>query len=614
MNFFKIGHITKTIVITAVFLILFFGIYNFIFFDKITANTYFGTLNISGRDTGQVQKIVANSIENYKMNYVNVTVGSQTYEFSFEDLGITFDIDKSSNYLIDNARLTNILDFQKSSKSLLSRSTYVPKYSISADVFTSTLDSTFEDIELYATNSRIVIKDGVVKVENSNKGLIIDRTNLLRQLKIRLDNLSSNTITAQYIEDKPTIQTAQVMQAYNKIEIINQQKLTLTYEFDSWNFNGDQLLDLLSFELTGYNGDQLASVQNSSRFIRLTNVTTKNSLNPILNIGVNNESLSELIAEMSSIIDKPTVDASLEFDGIKVSSFTPAQDGRLLDQDEVKTILLNMFAIDNLEFKSSVVLNLPVIETKAKIANEEINSLGIKELIASGVSYFQGSIPNRAFNIVFGSEFINGTVVPPGDVFSFNKLVGPVSGEQGFKQAYVINKGRTVLDDGGGICQVSTTVFRAALNAGLPIVERTAHAYRVTYYEQRGFEPGYDATIWSPTVDLIFLNDTGHHILVQTKIDTSTFKLQVDIYGTSDGRTVKLTSPVIRNRRPAPEPLYQDDPTIPAGTTKQVDWAAQGLTSVFDRTVTRNGEVLIDESFTSNFRPWQAVYLVGTGG
>ena len=178
----------------------------------------------------------------------------------------------------------------------------------------------------------------------------------------------------------------------------------------------------------------------------------------------------------------------------------------------------------------------------------------------------------------------------------------------------MISSGRTVLDDGGGICQVSTTVFRAALNAGLPIVSRTAHAYRVGYYEQRGFKAGLDATVWAPAVDLAFKNDTDRHILVQAVVDRAGGKLQVDIYGTGDGRRVELSEPVISNIKPAPEPRYQADPTLPKGTIKQVDFAAAGATSVFTRKVYKGDQLIIDDTFKSNFRPWQAVYLVGTGG
>ena len=216
---------------------------------------------------------------------------------------------------------------------------------------------------------------------------------------------------------------------------------------------------------------------------------------------------------------------------------------------------------------------LPVAIVKPKVLISDINNLGINELIGQGVSRFAGSIPNRIYNVTLTASKINGVLIPPGEIFSFNRTVGDITAATGFKQAYVIKEGRTVLDDGGGVCQDSTTVFRAALNAGLPITQRTAHAYRVGYYEQ-GFPPGLDATVYYPSVDLQFKNDTGRHILLQAY--TSGLTLYVNLYGTSDGRISKLTTPVIKSQTPPPPELRQDDPTLPKGTVKQVDWSAWG--------------------------------------
>ena len=333
-----------------------------------------------------------------------------------------------------------------------------------------------------------------------------------------------------------------------------------------------------------------------------------------LDVSLDRQKLSTFIDKIGEVVDRKTVDATLRFENGKVVEFTPAQDGQMLDRELAKDLVVGKVSTRSGDENLVISINLPVKVTRAKIANEEINSLGIRELIGRGISYFVGSIANRAYNISLGSSRLSGTLVKPGEVFSFNKSVGEVSGKTGYRQAYVISEGRTVLDDGGGICQVSTTVFRAALNAGLPIVARTAHAYRVGYYEQRGFKAGLDATVWAPAVDLQFKNDTDHYVLVQSIVDQTLAKLQVDIYGTSDGRRAVLTDPVISNQIPAPPDKYQDDSTLPRGVTKQVDFAAAGATSIFTRKVYKGDHLIIDDTFRSVYRPWQAIYLVGTGG
>src|SRR5581483_1675543 len=243
---------------------------------------------------------------------------------------------------------------------------------------------------------------------------------------------------------------------------------------------------------------------------------------------------------------------------------------------------------------------------------DKVNNLGITQLIGQGESLFQGSIDTRIYNIELAASRINGALIAPGEIFSFDKTLGDVSSLTGYKQAYVIQNGKTVLGDGGGVCQVSTTTFRAILNAGLPVVERHAHAYRVEYYEEDS-PPGIDATIYVPSVDLKFKNDTNHYILVQTNVDPASLKLTVSLYGTSDGRVSTISTPVITSQTPAPPPLNVDDPTLPKGTVKQTDFAAAGANVYFTRKVVRNGQVLINETYYSNYQPWQAVYVHGTG-
>jgi vancomycin resistance protein YoaR len=246
-----------------------------------------------------------------------------------------------------------------------------------------------------------------------------------------------------------------------------------------------------------------------------------------------------------------------------------------------------------------------------KITTDKANNLGIKELIGKGTSLFQHSISSRIFNVTLAASRINGALIAPNEIFSFDQALGDVSAFTGYQQAYVIQNGKTVLGDGGGVCQVSTTFFRALLNAGLPITERHAHAYRVGYYEEDGL-PGLDATVFVPSVDLKFKNDTGNYILVQTQIDPEILRLSVFLYGASDGRTVALTSPVVTNRVAHPPDLYQDDPSLPKGVIKQIDFSADGATVSFSRNVTKNGQKIISENFVSDYAPWQSIYLRGT--
>lgn len=323
---------------------------------------------------------------------------------------------------------------------------------------------------------------------------------------------------------------------------------------------------------------------------------------------LNREKTYPYLGRIAQEIDREVVEGKFEFNPTtkRVDEFKPSLEGRKLDIDKTFEVMFQM--LNNLT-ASPKIITLPVNIVEPKIKTSQINDLGIKELLGTGVSHFKGSIENRIYNIKLAASRINGVLIPPGEVFSFNEMVGDISAGSGYKPAYVIKSGRTVLDDGGGVCQVSTTVFRAVLYSGLSVVQRVAHAYRVGYYEQ-GFLPGLDATVFAPSVDFKFKNDTANHILLQSY--TLGNSLYVDIYGTPDGRFTDMTKPTVANVTAPPPDLRQDDPTMPKGEVKQVDWPAWGATVSFNRTVKRGGEILSEETFRSNFKAWQAVYLVGT--
>lgn len=323
------------------------------------------------------------------------------------------------------------------------------------------------------------------------------------------------------------------------------------------------------------------------------------------------EVLTKTLQPLEEHINVEPVDALFSFENGRVTEFRSAQLGKKVQIDEVKEHLIEHLLVSQSSPSRMVRITVPVTTVKPEVTNDEANSLGIKERIGVGTSLFHGSIANRIYNLTLASNKLNGILVEPGEEFSFNKVIGDISTLSGYKQAYVIQNGRTVLGDGGGVCQVSTTLFRALLDAGLPITERNQHAYRVHYYEEDS-GPGIDAAIYTPTVDLKFKNDTGHHILIQTHVDPQAMQLTFELYGTSDGRISVVNDPVIVSTSPAPEPLYQDDPTLPKGQVKQIDWAAPGAVVYFTREVTRDGKVIISDKYTSRYRPWQAVYLRGT--
>jgi vancomycin resistance protein YoaR len=321
---------------------------------------------------------------------------------------------------------------------------------------------------------------------------------------------------------------------------------------------------------------------------------------------------SPSLNEVASAVNTSPKNPVFSYQGGRVKEFLPAADGLEVNLPELEMKFKEALAELESTSVDSVSVDIPVKRTAPEFATEDVNDLGINELIGVGKSTFRGSIPSRVYNIRLAASRLNGVVVKPGEIFSFVNTLGDISSLTGYKQAYIIQDNQTILGDGGGVCQVSTTFFRAALDAGLPIVERHPHSYRVGYYEQDS-SPGIDATIYHPTVDIKIKNDTTGHILIQAFADTKNMALRFEFYGTSDGRVATIGKPTVTDVVPPPDDLYVDDPTLPAGEIKQVDYKAWGAKVNFNYKVERNGEIIFEKTFYSNYRPWQARFLRGTG-
>ncbi|MFH1430412.1 MAG: VanW family protein [Candidatus Uhrbacteria bacterium] len=306
---------------------------------------------------------------------------------------------------------------------------------------------------------------------------------------------------------------------------------------------------------------------------------------------------------ISTSIETPARNAQLSFHPTtkRVTSFTPSREGIAVNRDL-------LFSQINATVFGSLppLIELPVERTPPDIALRDTNDLGISELLGTGRTNYGASPANRIHNIKTGSKLLNGVLIPPGEEFSTINTLTPFDETNGYKAELVIKGNRTIPEFGGGLCQVSSTLFRAALYAGLPITERSPHAYRVGYYEP---PVGMDATIYNPQPDLRFLNDTNHHLLLVTRVDGT--EPVYEIWGTSDGRSTTLTEPEVYNYVEPAETKYVETLDIPPGETKCVERAHTGADAKFTRTITQADGQITKTEFKSHYRPWQAVCLVG---
>ncbi len=375
----------------------------------------------------------------------------------------------------------------------------------------------------------------------------------------------------------------------------------------------------------GLNPEQIApAVERAKKFVgkkitlRADNVFQQVNDQLIINLlafpeGISSTRLQPVVDELSKDVNRPPQNAEFAYDQntLKVEKFVAPRKGLALDISQFEQELSHSIASLENSDEKEITFTLPVEETNPEKDLSKTNNLGVVERIGFGESQYAHSIPNRIHNVALTASRINNTLIKPGDEFSFNKTLGEVSQATGYRPAYVISGGRTVLGDGGGVCQVSTTTFRAVLNAGLPVTKRKAHSYRVSYYELNA-KPGIDATVYAGDIDLRFINDTGHYILLHTQTNSEKLYMTVEIYGTSDGRTAQIVDHKTWDFVGAPAPLYIDDPTIPKGQIRQVDFAASGIKASFKNVIKdKNGKLIREEEYFSNYQPWRAVFLRG---
>jgi vancomycin resistance protein YoaR len=336
-------------------------------------------------------------------------------------------------------------------------------------------------------------------------------------------------------------------------------------------------------------------------------------------IGLGPQAVGDLLEQIAAEVDRTPENARFYFDDAGAAPtndlvlIQSARPGRLLDAEATQAAVLQ--AIQAGDHTAGLVVEL----AEPQVGDDATaTSLSISGLVSSYTSYFRGSSAARLQNIDAAAAQFHGLLIPPFTTFSMADAIGDISLENGYAEALIIFNGQTITGVGGGVCQVSTTLFRTAFYGGYPIDERHEHAYRVYYYEQTatGIDSslaGLDATVYFPLVDLRFTNDRPSWLLMETYFNRSNYTLTWKFYSGDDGRSVQVTNLGLRNVVPAPAPRFDENPAYAPGACKQVDWPADGADITVIRSVYRDGTTLFSDSIETHYVPWQAVYQIGPG-
>lgn len=366
-------------------------------------------------------------------------------------------------------------------------------------------------------------------------------------------------------------------------------------------------------------GPWTASVEQIRQLLRIETITGADG-RPTYQVSVDVEAFRPSLEALArGLISQPR-DARYHFNTStsQLEVIQAAVYGRSLDVDATLERLRRAIFDRN-----NRVIGLAFQQHAPRYANDTTAAqLGITQLVSTGTSFYTGSSRARIENIILAASRFDGIVIAPGELFSFNRYVGDISPESGFVEGFVIVGDRTVRGVGGGVCQVSTTAFRAAFYGGYQIEERHAHGYRVGYYEIGGEGVGMDAAIYIPDyasgetgeLDFTFRNDTPYHLLIETTVYPGSSMLEFRFYSTNPGRRVVKANTDIRDVQPPAPTQYVANPDLGAGQTLQVDWAAEGAYVEVTRVINdANGGEVNRYIFASRYQPWGAVVHVAPG-
>jgi len=458
------------------------------------------------------------------------------------------------------------------------------EFSIDEKAILSTMQQYYQDYDAPARDARVIFDfadnsdSPHFTYEEERSGETLSYDEALAEIEHQAFFLLNADIILVMSHEEPTITLTEAKAMTEELEkAFKIAPITLTYESDfenlSWNIGKQDFSTWLALE---------------------------RDIDDNVQITLFEEAVKTSMEDIKDSLEVEARDAKFKMENDRVTEFSGHRDGVRIDWEGTisgfkENILTNG--------KDTAEVLVQIAEPDVKIG--DLNDLGIEELIGVGRSDFSGSPTNRRTNIRVGSDKLNGMLIAPDEEYTTIGNLSPVTAANGYLPELVIKENKTIPEYGGGLCQIGTTMFRVAISAGLPITERSAHSYRVVYYEPAG----KDAAVYEMHPDVRFVNDTGNYILIQTHIQGD--NLIFEFWGKDDGRVAYQSDSRISNI--TSPPALKEVPTLDLepGERKCTESAHPGADAEFDYKVTYPDGEVMEETFTSHYRAWGAVCLIG---
>lgn len=567
--------------------------------DRIYSGISVGTVDVSMLNRDEAEQVLQDAFSyprEVAFSLVDVSTERQ-WEITPAEFGLALEVDRTLEKALYIGRAGTLLErFQIIFTSYYYGYAISPIYSVDEGQLNETLNTIAEEIEAPAVNAQLNSSDVSLAYAPSKSGRRLDVDNLHDNILALLMNFSRAKVELPILEVTPQIQD-------EPEAVVKIQHMLL----------GGPLSFYFQEPLVGTDLQNIVLAQDEIQdWVRAEIVQQENG-NLSYNIFLDELAIRQWLEPLATEIYREPENARFYFDDNtkELVLVEPHVNGRELDVDATILQIKNQIGTSARSIPIQIKPIIPTVNSQATS-----DSLGITELISERTTWFYGSSDARKRNIARSASNFYGIVIAPGEEFSYNKYLGDISEEDGYEEGLIIVGGQTIKGIGGGVCQVSTTVFQTVFFAGYPVTERWPHGYMLGYYND-GEGPGMDATVYSPLVDFKFINNTPYHLLIENYYNEIDESLTFKFYSTSMGRTVEKSLPVfedIVNAPPVEDDIWTFDPDIEPGVVRQIDWATEGAKVTVGRTVyNASGEVILQEEYVSNYIAWPNGYLYGAG-
>jgi vancomycin resistance protein YoaR len=537
--------------------------------DRIASGVEIAGVDVGGLTSAQAHQKLEQAAKKLTWVPVEFVAKSKRFEVSPAQLGIVVDWDAAIAKARREGNGLGPLRGYKRLEVRLLGSRIKPPMKLSQPTLKALLVAIAKSVDKPALEPALILDGSRPKVVPGHTGMALDRK-VASDIVVRtLGSLSRGTVVLPVRVVAPSVRRSDLVRVAGQVRTVASAPVVLKLGAVRWTIPPAQIRKMLVFP---HDGER--------------------------NLSIGGRQANVFLGSLGKRLDRPAKNATFAISGRSIH-VVPARFGRVLDREKTASAIMSA-ALRSSGRSAPLVLKT----SEPSRTTEQAKALGITGLVGSYETSFSGT-SNRIHNVQLVAKLIDNKFIAPGAVFSFNKTTGERSAEKGFLTAPQIANGKLVDALGGGICQVSTTVFNAAYESGLDILERVNHALYISHYPL-----GRDATVSWPSPDLKFRNDTDHWLLVRTFSSPST--LIVALYGTPQHRkVVSKPSPLQIGGSPPVEKTL--DPNLAVGT-KIVDDPGVPSSSTHVRRLVyaAGGKLLHDNTWYSSYRSSPRLVRVGT--